>query len=411
MADVIIIGGGAAGMMAAGRAAECGATVLLLEKNKELGRKLSITGGGRCNITNATFDSQKLLKNYGDSAKFLFSPFAQFSVEDTINFFEERGLPIVVQARSRAFPKSEYAPDVTKTMRDYVNKTSRVETKLETQVLSVSKEDEHFTVVTKGQTFKSKRLIIAAGGTSHPETGSTGDGFKWLADLGHTVQFPNPNLVPLKVIEEEWTKAISGNSLTFMKIRFWQNGKVQFSKTGKILFTHFGLSGPLILNSSYDVIELLKYGSVEATIDMFPDTELPEVDLAIVKAFEKNSNKQLKNILKNIVPHGMTNLFLKKYDQELLDKAVNEITKIERRIIVDDLKSLTLRIKGTMGDDWAIIADGGVDLREIDTRTMESKIVPGLYPIGDSLHINRPSGGYSLQLCWTTGYVAGDNCN
>jgi len=407
--DAAVIGGGPAGMMCAGRLGERKKNVILLEKNDRVGRKLDITGGGRCNITNMTLDNRKLLKNYGDAAKFLHSTFAQHNVSDTVNFFESRGLNIVEQARRRCFPATEHAPDVTKVMRDYVNATSRVETRLKSPVQSVSTDGNLFAISVKGEVILARNLVIAAGGTSHPETGSTGDGFKFLAELGHKVQIPNPNLVPLTVAEDELTAAVSGTSLTFMKIRFWQNERVQFSTTGKVLFTHFGLSGPLILNSSYEVSQLLKKGPVHVTIDMFPDTEHPEVDEAVLKVFNKQPNKLFRNVLKEITPLGMTPLFMKKYSDTLLKTELHSITKEDRRMLIDDLKGLKLEITGNMGHDWAIVADGGADLTEFDTRSMESKLVPGLYAIGDSLHINRPSGGYSLQLIWTTGWVAGDN--
>ena len=407
--DVCVIGGGASGMMCAGRAGECNKSVLLLEKNDRLGRKLDITGGGRCNITNKTLDTRKLLKNYGEAAKFLHSTFAQHNVVDTIEFFESRGLPIVEQARKRCFPATEHAPDVTKVMRDYVNESSRVETKLKSPVQSVEKTTLGFLIKTKKDVFQAKQVVVATGGTSHPETGSTGDGFKILDSFGHTVQIPNPNLVPLTVAQDELTNAVSGTSLTFMKLRFWQDDRVQFSTTGKVLFTHFGLSGPLILNASWEVSQLLEKGLVYVTIDMFPDTEHPIVDESVLKVFAKQPNKLFRNVLKEIVPVGMMPLFVKKYPNMWLKQEVNSFTREQRRTLVDDLKGLRLDITGTMGHDWAIVADGGLDLREVDTRSMESKLVPGLYALGDALHINRPSGGYSLQLCWTTGWVAGNN--
>ena len=409
MYDVCVIGGGPAGMMCAGRAAERGLSVLLLEKNDRLGKKLDITGGGRCNITNATFDNRKLVSVYGEAAKFLHSTFSQHSVQDSINHFKKYGIEIVEQARGRCFPASEHAPDVTQAMRRYVNESGRVETKLKHPVSNITKTDTGFTITSKDISFKARNVVIASGGTSHPETGSAGDSFRLLESLGHSVQKPNPNLVPLRVREDELTASVSGNSLTFMKIRFWQNDKVQFSKTGKVLFTHFGLSGPLILNSSYQVSKLLEQGKVYATIDMYPDTEMPDLGAQIVNTFEQNSNKLFRNVIKDLVPNGMSELFLTKYPNTWQKQVINTFTKEQRRTLLDDLKGLRLEIIGNMGSDWAVIADGGVDLTEIDTRSMESRLVPGLYAIGDSLHINRPSGGYSLQLIWTTGWVAGNS--
>lgn len=405
--DVAILGAGPAGLIAAGQAGQRGKNVILIEKNKKVGRKLDITGGGRCNITNATFDNREMLANYGDKAKFLHSVFAQHSVSDTFKFFNQLGIEIVEQARGRCFPASEHAPDVTNALRKFVNSTGKVENKLATFIQQVTIIDNLFVIKTNNGVFRAHKVIFATGSTSHPETGSTGEAFEYLKFLGHTIEQPNPNLVPLQVVESELTGSVSGTSLTFMKISFWQNGKVQFSETGKVLFTHFGLSGPLILNSSYRVIELLKKGEVKITIDMYPDTEFDQLDRNLLISLEANSNKLFKNVLPSLVPKGMMPLFLKKITAEILETPAHTISKETRRRLTHDLKSLELTAGGTMNEDWAIIADGGVPLNEIDTKTMESRLCPGLYIIGDCLHINRPTGGYSLQLCWSTGYVAG----
>ncbi|MEI8129992.1 MAG: aminoacetone oxidase family FAD-binding enzyme [bacterium] len=406
--DVIVIGGGASGMFAAGRAAELGKRVLLLEKNKQLGEKLKISGGGRCNITNATYDTRALLANYGDASPFLFSPFSKFGVKDTFTFFESRGLPLVVQARNRAFPSTEKSVDVIRTLDGYLRK-GNVEIKSGITVKRLTKHDGLVSgVETPAGVFTAETYVLATGGVSHPETGSTGDGFKWLADLGHTIKQPTPTIVPLAVAEE-WVHMLSGVSLSFMKITFFLEDKKQFSKTGKILFTHFGLSGPLILNSAGKVGDLLQEGRVSARIDAYPDTEIGALDAQITKHFDANKNKMLKNILKEIVPEGMAPGIAQLLTAINLDTKVHSITKAERRIIVDTLKALPVTITNLMGYDRAVVADGGLSLSEIDTKTMRSKITPNLAVTGDLLHINRPSGGYSLQLCWTSGWVAGSN--
>ena len=406
--DVIVIGGGSSGMIAAGRAAELGKRVLLLEKNKHLGEKLKISGGGRCNITNATYDTRALLANYGDASQFLFSPFSKFGVQDTFTFFESRGLPLVVQARNRAFPSTEKSVDVVRTLDGYLRK-GNVEIKSGIAVKRLSMRDGLVSgVETPAGVFTAETYILATGGVSHPETGSTGDGFKWLADLGHTIKQPTPTIVPLAVAEE-WVHGLSGVSLSFMKITFFLEDKKQFSKTGKILFTHFGLSGPLILNSAGKVGDLLQEGRVSARIDAYPDTEIGALDAQITKIFDANKNKMLKNILKEIVPEGMAPGIAPLLSAINLDTKVHSITKAERRIIVDTLKALPVTITNLMGYDRAVVADGGLSLNEVDTKTMRSKITPNLAVTGDLLHINRPSGGYSLQLCWTSGWVAGSN--
>lgn len=409
MYDVIVIGGGASGLMAAGRAAERGKRVLLLEKNKRLGEKLRISGGGRCNITNAEFDPRIFLRAYGKAEQFLYSPLSQFGVKETFSFFESRGLPLVVEARKRAFPKTEKAEDVLKTLEKYARKTGVVIRTNAPVTKMRALNGKIAGVSSRKETFEAKEFIFATGSISHPKTGSTGDGFKWLTDVGHTITKPTPTIVPLAV-KEKWVKELSGVSLSFMKITFFAEGRKAFSKKGKILFTHFGLSGPLILNSAHAVADLLQAGAVTAAIDCYPDTDLGALDRRIVAIFDKNKNKTFKNVVDAIVPKGMEKgtftLFAEKVDME---KKVHSISKDERTYIVHTLKALPLTITGLMGFDRAVVADGGVPLSEIDMRTMRSKKVPNLFVTGDLLHINRPSGGFSLQLCWTTGYVAGNH--
>jgi predicted Rossmann fold flavoprotein len=405
--DLVVIGGGAAGMMMAGRAASFGAKVLLLEKNRKLGKKLGISGGGRCNITNAEMDTRKLLENFGDSKKFLFSPFSQFGVKETFDFFENLNLPLVVESRKRAFPKSQSAEDVVEVMENYV-RDNNAEIHMNAKVISVNKrEDGLYLVKTKkGYEFVAKNIAIAAGGLAAPNTGSTGDGFKFLQTLGHRVYEPSPNIVPLTT-NDEWVYELSGISLSFMKLSFIQFGKVKIKKVGKILFTHFGISGPLVLNSANEVIELLHAGPVLASIDLFPDTNEGELERRVLNLFELNKNKQLKNILGGLLPKNMVVTILSLPHLNLSAREVNSVTKEERKVLVKTIKNLQFEITGTLGYEDAVIADGGVALEEVDFKTMESKIHKGLYLLGDTLCINRPSGGYSLQMCWTTGFVAG----
>lgn len=405
---MVVIGGGASGMMAALVAGEQGKKVLILEKNKELGAKLKITGGGRCNITNAEFDTRAFLSHYGKAADFLFSPFSQFGVQSTFDFFEARGLPLVVQARNRAFPKTEKAHDVFKCLKRALD-SNGVFIKTSCAVKKIHHKEGKVTEVETNQgSFTGHSYILATGGLSHPETGSTGDGFKWLRDLGHSVQAPTPTIVPLAV-EEAWVKSLAGTSLSFMKITFYLEGKKQFSKTGKVLFTHFGLSGPLILNSANAVAGLLETGRVTATIDAYPDTDAGSLEKDIVKTFDAHKNKSLKTIFTMIAPAGTAKAIQTLLPEINFETAVNTITKEERKQIVRLLKTLPITITNLMGYDRAVVADGGVTLTEVDTRTMRSRKLGNLYITGDLLHVNRPSGGYSLQLCWTTGYVAGKN--
>ena len=413
--DVIVIGGGASGMMAAGRAAERGKSVLLLEKNAAVGKKLDITGGGRCNITNAEFDRRAFAKHYGAAEQFLYSPLSQFGVQDTFDFFAKRCLPLIVEARKRAFPETQKSPDVTRVMKKYLTDAGVVVmTKATVKGLTLvgnriaEAKTMHPAAGGARGTFAADTFIISTGGVSHPETGSTGDGFKWLTELGHAVLPSTPTIVPLKV-KESWVKSLAGVSLSFMKISFFADGKRAFSKTGKILFTHFGLSGPLILNSASKVAELLKNTDVTATIDMYPDTDFAALERQIIAKMDANKNKDFKNVLAEVVPHGLSKAILELLALPDQNVKAHSVTKEERKRLVHLLKGAPLTITGLMGFDRAVISDGGVPLTEVDTKTMRSLKVENLYLTGDVLHINRPSGGYSLQLCWTTGFVAGSS--
>ncbi len=407
--DLIVIGGGASGMMAAGRGAEHGLKVLLLEKNKRLGEKLRISGGGRCNITNAEEDVRAFLKVYGKAEKFLYSLFAQFGVRDTFNFFESRNLSLIVEARKRAFPKTEKAEDVARVLENYIKKGAVVVLTNSPVTKIISRGGAITSIVSGKEEFFATDYIFATGSFAHPETGSTGDGFNWLKSLGHTISSPTPTIVPL-AIKEKWVKELAGVTLKLAKIAFYMEGKKQFVLKGDILFTHFGLSGPLILNSAHKVADLLHSGIVTAIIDAYPLLDLGALEKKIINIFDTNKNKTLKNIIKEIVPNGMQkgilSIILGNID---VSTKVHSITKENRKHIVHLLKALPVTIEGLMGFDRAVLADGGVPLEEIDPKTMRSKKVSNLLVTGDLLHINRPSGGYSLQLCWSTGYVAGSH--
>ncbi len=406
--DVVVIGGGAAGMMAAGRAGERGRRVLLLEKNKRLGEKLGITGGGRCNITNAEYNVRLLLKNYGAGEKHLYSPFSQFGVEETFAFFEGRKLPLVVQERGRVFPKSEKALDVVRVMEDYARENGVV-VKISTAVMNIALHKGKPTeIIANHSLYSAESVIVATGGMSHPETGSTGDGFAWLKACGHTIAKPTPGIVPLAV-RDSWIKNLSGVTLEPMKITFFLNNKKQFSRAGKILFAHFGLSGPMILNCASAVGDLLHEGEVTAKIDACPLEDEGALERRLIGIFDENKNKTLKNIFKLIAPPGMAQEIFSLMGGVFKDTKVHSVTKAQRKKIVQTLKALPVTIADLMGYDRAVVADGGVDIKEIDMKTMRSRPHHNLFIVGDLLHIARPSGGYSLQLCWTTGYIAGNN--
>lgn len=410
--DVIIIGGGPAGMMAAGRIVEYNpsARVLLIEKNKKLGEKLSITGGGRCNITHALFDTKELLKKYGNAEKFLHSTFTQFSTQDTFDFFQKKNLPLVTQENNRVFPKSEKATDVTKVMIAYCTHPN-ITIKTNTAVSKIHKSEMTINHIetTKGESYSAKSYILATGGLSHPETGSTGDGFAWLEEFGHTIKQPTPTLVPWKATDI-WIYDNSGNTIEECKLTVTVNDKKYFSCTGRVLCTHTGLSGPLVLNNSSKLQDALYSGSIQTYIDMYPNKNHKELDDLILSLFEKNKNKKLKNILSEITHLNSFESLIQKHIPYDIETTIHSVSKEFRKSLVHLLKKIPITVTGLEGYNKSIVADGGISLSEINMKTMQSQKISNLFITGDLLDIRRPSGGFSLQLCWTTGFVAGTHC-
>ncbi len=403
--DVAVIGGGPSGMMAAVRAAELGASVVLIEKNEKLGKKLLITGGGRCNITNATFDNRELAQKYGKKGKFLLSPLSQWNASSTIDFFELRGMPTKVEAENRAFPESNSAQSVWNVLVQELKKhkvtiltKAPVQKVLHTKNIITGVETPHGII-------RAHSYIITTGGTARPETGSTGDGFKWLKALGHTVVTPDSALVPIK-IAELWVKKLQGLSLPSVKINLLENGVSQDAKSGKILFTHFGISGPLVLNMSRSIGEAMTESTVTLALDLFPTLDNTALDAKLRLHIEKHQNRKWQNALTGFVPPLLAPILveLSKIDPDLF---VNKVTRTMRLAFVKILKNLVLTPTGLLGAGKAIVSSGGVALEEVDFKTMRSKKIDNLYLAGDVLDFDRPSGGFSLQICWTTGFVAG----
>jgi len=408
--DIAVIGGGPAGMMAAGRAAELGSRVILIEKNYLLGKKLLLTGGGRCNLTNAEFNIRKFLAKYKDSDKFLFSTFAQFGIKETLDFFNSRKMPIKIEAENRVFPESNKSKSVLDVLIKYM-KDGNVAVFSNSPVDEIIRDEYVIEAIRlkNGEKIKAKFFILATGGKSRPDTGSTGDGFLWLKKLGHTVVKPSAALVPI-IIKDDWVKKLSGLSLSDIRIKVLQFGKKQEMRTGKILFTHFGLSGPVILNISKKIGELLKYGDVFLFLDIFPCFDCGKLDLKIQEIFSKQSNKKLKNSLSSLLPSALAPIVIKMsgINPETFCHSVN---REERFRLGKIIKNMPMKIDKLLGVEKAIITSGGAAPEEVDFKTMASRLFPNLYLIGDILNIDRPSGGYSLQLCWTTGYVAGTSAS
>ncbi len=404
--DVIVIGGGPAGMTAAISAGRDGASVLLLEKNPDLGKKLLITGGGRCNIANNIPDNRILLTKFKQAAPFLHSPFSQFSLNETRQFFEDLGLPFKEEAAGRLFPATGRSGVVLDALKKGLGAAHvTVLTNSIVQRIRWDVESKLWEVRLKDGVQKGKTIIIGTGGLSHPETGSTGDGFQWLKALGHTILKPNPSLVPIRT-KETWTHRLSGVAKEGVRVSLSVRGKVTLKKEGKILFTHFGLSAPLILNMSRAIFTALQEGEVRLDIDLFPKQDAGALHSWLNEQLQPIQNKQIKNALCEIVEKELAREILSQLRIDG-DTPTHQLTKEDRKRIAHFLKHITVTPIGLMGADRAIVTSGGVPLSEINTKTMSSKLHSTLFIVGDCLDIDRPSGGFSLQLCWTTGFVAG----
>ncbi len=410
--DVIVIGGGPAGMMAAQTAGGRGLRVLLLEKNDTLGKKLLITGGGRCNVTNAEMDSRVFLSKFNTkdekNDQFLFSAFSQFGVADTFEFFNSHGMETKIEAAKRAFPKTERAQSVWDVLVTRLAETS-VTVQSNSPVTGFVKEGDAITGIRLkgGEVLSAHSYILATGGKSRPETGSTGDGFTWLSDLGHRVKEGEAALVPI-TLSDPWIQKLAGITLASVKISVFQNGMKYDSAKGKLLFTHVGASGPTILNMSADIGELLKYGEVTLSVDLLPDLGPEKLNAKLQGILREHANnKKIKNALGELLPSALSPVVLELAGIDP-DTFCHSITREERVALINILKAMPLHVSGLLGLDKAIIASGGVALSEVDFKTMRSRLFPNLYLVGDILDIDRPSGGYSLQLCWTTGFVAGE---
>lgn len=421
--ELLVIGGGPAGMMAASTAAEHGAKVVLLEKNEELGRKLLITGGGRCNVTNNEVDFRLLASHYSEAQDFLYSAFSQYAVQETLDFFHTHNMETKVEARNRVFPISDSAQSVWNVLVDRLHKY-KVQIVSNAHVTTITTDNDLFVVRVKNMItsetseLHAQKVIVATGGKSRPETGSTGDGFVWLKQLGHTIVEPKSILVPIAT-RTEWVPRLQGVTLEDVKVTVWQDGKrfdptstgggvkkVKGGLRGRVLFTHFGLSGPLILNMSRDIGDLLHYGDVQVQIDLFPDSDHGMLNKKLQELFFEHAKKKIKNVLGEIIMPSVAPIIIDIWgiDPETLGSS---ITREDRMRLIGVLKALTVEVSHLLDENNAVVTSGGVDLREIDFKTMMSRTVNGLYIVGDMLNVNRPSGGFSLQLCWTTGYLAG----
>ena len=395
--DVIVVGGGAAGMMAACTAAEQGCRVLLLEKNDKMGKKLAITGKGRCNVTNDC-DFETLLANVPTNPKFLFAAFREFTTADTKAFFESRGVPLKTERGNRVFPVSDKASDIVSALVSACKDSGVVTRRAE--VRSITKDGEIFVVSCGEKTYRSSKIIICTGGVSYRACGSTGDGYEFAKSFGHTIIEPKASLVPLTsgdLICEE----CMGLSLKNVNVTLRDGKKIVYSEQGEMLFTHFGVSGPVILSASAHIRKF----PITMSIDLKPALDEKTLDARLLRDFEKNKNKEFKNSLGELLPKKLIDIVVFRSEIDG-DKRVNEITKEERRRLLMLLKDLSFTITGTRPVNEAIITSGGVKCSEINPSTMESKLCSGLYFAGEVIDVDAYTGGFNLQIAFSTAVKA-----
>lgn len=405
---VIVIGAGAAGLMAAAQAAGRKKEVLLLEKNDTVGKKLLISGKGRCNITNS-IDIEGMIQNIPGNGNFLYSSFYTFSNEDIIELLSNEGLETKVERGGRVFPVSDKAKDVVRVLqRLAVKGGAQIKLKAAVQEILVDDGAVSGVKMKNGDFIEADSIVLATGGASYPGTGSTGDGYSMARKLGHTIIPLKPSLVPLLTCEN-WISKLQGLSLKNISITiFDKKGRKIVSDFGEMLFTHYGVSGPLILSASRHIMQY-DYKDVRLVIDLKPALDEEKLDARIQRDFEKYSRKQFKNSLDDLLPQKMIPVIIE-LSQISADKPVNQITKTERRAIAKLIKSFTLNISGARPISEAIVTAGGISTDEINPSTMESRLVKGLFMAGEVIDVDGYTGGFNLTIAFSTGYVAGMNC-
>ena len=413
MANVIVIGGGAAGMMAAITAVSQGHNVTLFEKNEKLGKKLFITGKGRCNFTNAG-DAEDIFNSVVTNKKFLYSAFNGFSNYDTMGFFGELGLDFKVERGNRVFPSSDHSSDVIGALSRRMKQLG-VKVELNTQVDEVIANNGEFSAVkvtdayNKTRTVSADKLIIATGGNSYQSTGSTGDGYRFAKSLGHEVTPILPALVPF-IVKEEWERDLQGLSLKNVNVTIYDDKKIVYSDFGEMLFTHFGVSGPTVLSASSYAAKIIKNRPLKLVIDLKPALDEQQLDERILRDFEEFKNKSFKNSLDKLLPKKLIPVIVELSKIEP-DKKIHDITKQERMTLVKLIKNLTLTLTGLRGFNEAIITQGGVSVKQINPTTIESKLVKNVYFVGEVIDVDAVTGGFNLQIAWSTAYAAGTHLN
>lgn len=406
MSKVLVIGGGAAGMFAAIFAAYNGNEVHIFEKNEKLGKKLFITGKGRCNITNAS-DMDTLFSSVVTNSKFLYSSFYGYTNQDVIDFFERIGVHTKIERGNRVFPVSDHSSDVIAGLTRELQQLG-VEIHLHTTVKKiVGKEKFEYIELQNGKKVEGDACIVATGGFSYQTTGSTGDGYRFARELGHQVTDVLPALVPLK-IKEWYAKELQGLSLRNVNAVIYDGKKKLYDDFGEMLFTHYGVSGPLMLSASSYIGKKLQDKELQLVIDLKPALSVEQLDQRVLRDFEENMNKQFKNAIGKLFPSKLIPIMLELSGIDP-DKKVNLISKEERQQFVTLIKNFTMTIKGLRDFNEAIITQGGIKVKEINPSTMESKLVQGLYFSGEVLDLDALTGGFNLQIAWSTAYAAGSS--
>ena len=400
--DICIIGGGPAGIMAAGAARTKYEKVLLLEKNNQLGKKLFITGKGRCNITNSA-PIEDFFDNIISNRKFLYSSLYTFTNESVIELLNKYGVATKVERGNRVFPESDKSSDVLKAFQKYLN-DMRVEIRLNSNVSHIQFTGEDFSVyLSDDRIINCKKLIIATGGKSYPATGSTGDGYNFAKSLGHTVTELKPSLVPIE-LTNEWVGDLMGLSLKNVLLKAYKGEKLQHEEFGEMIFTHYGISGPIVLSMS-NYVNRIK-SKLHLYLDLKPALENEKLDARILRDFEKYNNKILKNSLNDLLPQKLILVVIKNSGIDPFI-VVNQINQVQRKQLLDSIKNFKLEFKGFRPLEEAIITSGGIHVKEINPSTMESKLIPGLYFAGEIIDVDGLTGGFNLQIAFSTGYLAG----
>ncbi len=402
--QIIVVGGGASGMMAAIAAALQGSSVLVLERNEKLGKKLYITGKGRCNVTNAC-DTEEIFRQIVRNAKFMYSAVYTYDNFQVMDFFEQNQVPLKTERGGRVFPVSDHSSDIIRALTKTLERLP-VDIHLQTRIASITKQNNKFYVKdTKDRTYCAEKVILATGGLSYPATGSTGDGYLFAEHFGHSLIQPNPSLTAMYT-KESYIPKLQGLTLKNVRTRIYDGHKALYDDFGEMLFTHFGVSGPLMLRASAVINDRLSKGSLQLRVDLKPALTQEQLDQRILRDFEQAQNKQFKNVLNHLLPSKMIPviLALSGIDPE---RKVNEIVKEERKHLAKILKDFPATLTGFRDFKEAIITRGGICVKEIDPSTMESKLTEGLYFAGEIIDVDAMTGGFNLQIAWSSGYLAG----